>query len=155
MIRLFEFADSKKEIERDLTNKTDIVVEHILYLILDSNNDCVYHWQTEIYSFISSVKKLTSSNKYPTSKQIYDWTYGKIQDCVLDDKWVDVLVDDVCDKENIENVFNIKDVSNRLNSFCFEYFKWLGEKLSMFGRVTRKDVVDKLTYLMSIYSFIS
>ena len=148
LIELLEFADSKKEIERYLTNRTDIIVEHILYLILAPESDCVSHWQTEIYSFISSVKKLSATNKYPTQKQIYDWTYEKIQDCVTDVSWMSVLIEDACDKENIENNFNVHDISKQLNYFCSQYFKWLSERLSSVGRVTRKDVISKLTSLM-------
>jgi len=148
MIELLEFADSKKEIERYLTNRTDIVIEHILYLILAPESDCASHWQTEIYSFISSVKKLLSTNKYPTQKQIYDWTYGKIQDCISDVNWMSVLIEDVCDKENIENNFNVYNISKQLDYVCSQYFKWLSERLSSVGRVTRKDVISELTLLM-------
>ncbi len=152
MIRLFEFAENKREIERQLSDKTDILVEHILYLIMDKNNSASNHWKQEIYSFIHSVKKLSGKNKFPTSKQIYGWTYDKISDCVTDTDWISVFVEDACDKECFENIYSITDISKRLHSFCTDYFTWLSESLSRIGIVSRQDVIHELDILISKYS---
>ena len=154
MIRLFEFAENKKEIERHLTNQTDIIVEHILYLIMDKDNNAVDHWKNEIYSFLHTVKKLSGKNKFPTAKQIYDWTYCKISDCITDMRWVRVFVEDACDKEGFTytSISSFSTISKQLDSFCRDYFSWLGENLSKVGIVSKQNVFKELDKLMRQYS---
>ena len=153
MIWLMEFAENKKEVERQLTSKTDILIEHILYLIMDKNNKAAQHWKTEIYAFISSVKKLSGKNKFPTKSQIYDWTYGKSEDLVNDSAWLFVLVQDVTEKENFYSPRDIDDIMKRLDGFCKKYFTWLASNLSSVGRVTQSSVIQELNSLITEYSY--
>ena len=76
-MRLFvtEFGDSKREMERELKSKTSQIIQHLFKLYLMPNSINRNHWQREIANFLSDVSKLNGRNKFPTSKQLYNWTY--------------------------------------------------------------------------------
>lgn len=141
-------AEQKKEIERSLSPKTDMIIEHMLYLCLAPTCTTVSHWMDEIYSFISKIDKLKGKNRFPSARMIYEWTYGKKQDLVKDTRWLSVMIDDARDKENITDDFDVQDVMNDLDTMCMFYFQWLSEELASVGAVSRKSVREKLKALM-------
>ena len=141
-------AEQKKEIERSLSPKTDMIIEHMLYLCLAPNCTTVNHWMDEIYSFISKIDKLKGKNRFPSARMIYEWTYGKKQDLVKDTRWLSVMIEDAKDKENITDDFDVQDVMNDLDAMCRFYFQWLSEELASVGAVSRKSVHQKLKALI-------
>lgn len=141
-------AEQKKEIERSLSPKTDMIIEHMLYLCLAPNCTTVSHWMDEIYSFISKIDKLKGKNRFPSARMIYEWTYGKKQDLVKDTRWLSVMIEDAKDKENITDDFDVQDVMNDLDAMCRFYFQWLSEELASVGAVSRKSVHQKLKALI-------
>ena len=140
-------AEQKKEIERSLSPKTDMIIEHMLYLCLAPNCTTVNHWMDEIYSFISKIDKLKGKNRFPSARMIYEWTYSKKQDLVKDTRWLSVMIEDAKDKENIADDFDVQYVMNDLDAMCMSYFKWLSEELASVGAVSRKSVREKLKAL--------
>lgn len=148
MIYINAMAEQKKEIERSLSPKTDMIIEHMLYLCLAPNCTTVSHWMDEIYSFISKIDKLKGKNRFPSARMIYEWTYGKKQDLVKDTRWLSVMIEDAKDKENIADDFDVQDVMNYLDAMCRFYFQWLSEELASVGAVSRKSVREKLKALM-------
>lgn len=141
-------AEQKKEIERSLSPKTDMIIEHMLYLCLAPNCTTVSHWMDDIYSFISKIDKLKGKNRFPSARMIYEWTYSKKQDLVKDTRWLSVMIEDAKDKENITDDFDVQDVMNDLDAMCMFYFQWLSEELASVGAVSRKSVHQKLKALM-------
>ena len=57
------------------------------------NHSALNHWKQEIYSFIHNVDKLKGNKRFPTSKQIYDWTYGKKEDVWTTKELVQIMND--------------------------------------------------------------
>lgn len=141
-------AEQKKEIERSLSPKTDMIIEYMLYLCLTPNCTTVSHWMDEIYSFISKIDKLKGKNRFPSARMIYEWTYSKKQDLVKDTRWLSAMIEDAKDKENITDDFDVQDVMNDLDAMCRFYFQWLSEELASVGAVSRKSVREKLKALM-------
>ena len=149
IIRIFvtEFADSKREIEHTLNISTDNVIEHLLKLYCMPNSENRNHWCTEISNFLCRVKRFAGKNKFPTVKQIYNWTYFKWKDLITDINFFRGMVDDIEFDYSISINGNINTMSNEFDYICEEYFNWLAGGLSMFGRVSRQDIFNKLNEL--------
>lgn len=148
IIRLFEFAEQKKEIERDLKARTVKIIEHLMYLVIDKNNSAKNHWKHEIFSFISDIDIQKGNKRLPKEKFIYDATYGKKQDRVTDDKWITIAVKNTCRKENFKLEKDIFTIQSELDNICIEYFKWLSKELSTVGILDSDDVSNKIEELL-------
>lgn len=151
-MRLFvtELADSKKDLERSLKPITDNIIWHLFKLYLMPNNINRNHWKREIASFLNKVSKLTGSNKYPTAKQLYAWTYNKWWDVITDTSYMKVMVRDILDEytdiEEIRKTY--PQICEEFNFICESYFKWLCEGLSEIGIVARADIYNKIDELV-------
>ena len=143
-----EFAENKKEIERSLKPLTEKIIEHLFKLYLLPNNESVKHWKKEIYSFIHSIDKLKGSNKRPTSKQIYEWTFGKKADIFDDDYYVEVMVDTIEYEYSTTIGKNVNSIKNDMYVLCDNYFKWLSNELSVKGLISPQSVYAELDNLL-------
>ena len=150
---IYAFADTKKEIERNMSNNMFICLTHIMYLILFPNSSYVDHWQHEVYAFYPKVSRLSNTKKFPTSEQLYNWSYGKEQDMITDVSQVNIMIQNCCYEENYENIYDAESVSNFMDSVCVKYFHWLSECLSKHGMTLQVDVKEKLTELVSEIKF--
>ena len=148
VIRLFEFAEQRKEIERDLKARTVKIIEHLLYLVLDKNNSARNHWKQEIVSFLSDIDIQKGNKKLPKKKFIYDATYGKRQDRVTDDTWITISVRNACRKENFKNTKDSMTIKEELDTLCIAYFTWLAENLSTVGIIDSEEAYDKIDELL-------
>lgn len=149
-MRIFvtEFADSKREIERKLSDNTDKVIEHLLKLYLMPKHTAKNHWIGEIANFLNKVNRFTGKNKFPDAKQIYAWTYFKWKDLVTDTSYMNIWVDNICDEYNIEINKSIEDICSEFDYVCEQYFRWLASKLSVGGVVERQSIFKKLNELL-------
>lgn len=149
-MRIFvtEFADSKKEIERKLSDSTDKIIEHLLKLYLMPINSARNHWISEIANFLNKVNRFAGKNKFPNAKQIYAWTYFKWKDLITDSSYLDILVKNICDEYNITANESIEDLSTQFDLICEKYFRWLSIQLSTYGIVERQMIFKKLNELI-------
>lgn len=148
IIFLTEFAEQRKEIERELKARTVKIIEHLLYLVLDKNNSASNHWKSEIHAFIYDIDIQKGNKKLPKEKFIYASTYGKRQDRVTDEKWLTVAIKTACQKEHFNNTKDVFTVMSELDFVCTEYFRWLANELSTVGNVAPDDVKDKIDELL-------
>ena len=139
-IYITAMSRDKARIEQELGSHMKVLIEHILYLILMPDSTDRSHWMDEIYSFLNNVHKMKSNNRFPTAKQIYEWTYGNDRDLVLDDRFMLVLLRDVSEKENIVIAEPKRTIMKMLDTACSKYFRWLSDRLSKDGAVTKSDV---------------
>lgn len=143
-----EFAENKKEIERSLKPLTEKIIEHLFKLYLLPNDESVKHWKKDIYSFIHSIDKLKGSNKRPTSKQIYEWTFGKKADIFDDNYYVEIMVDTIEYEYNVIINENVDTVKNDMYKVCSNYFRWLSNELSIKGLISPQSVYKELNILL-------
>lgn len=144
------FAEKQKEIERGLSGKTDAIINHILYLVMEPDSKNRQHWCSEIYEFIPEIDALDDKNKYPSAKQIYAWTYGKKQDGIIGPlSKVQRKIESAIDKENFHGTYDVADIETKLDTVCVAYFSWLSEELSTYGLVSRPQVRTKLYELIA------
>ena len=149
LIRLIrELAYERRDIQRTLIDKTPTVVQHIMYLVLDPNNINKFHWMSEVHAFIHDIGRLKNGKKFPKSEFIYEYTYGAMSDMVIDSKWFNVTVKDICEDENIELPKNMKQAQMKVDIVCREYFRWLSSELSTNGVISKEDCRNKLTELI-------
>lgn len=141
---IYAQAIQKREVQTRLAMSLVQLIEHLLKLYLMPDNSARNHWQGEIYGFIHTVEKLKCSNKYPSSQELFDWTYSKIQDLVTDKSWMTDAVNDICDQYGVEAVDTIDVIMKEFDEICIDYFEWLACNLSTKGRVTNRSVYMKL-----------
>lgn len=141
-------AKNRSEVKERLSDHMDVIFQHLLCLILAETPSYRIHWMDEIHSFLNVVDKLRMTNKFPTEKQIYEWTYGESRDLVLDNKYFDSLLKEVCEKENFQIPADRRTVMQELDSVCQQYFRWAAQILSDRGRIQRQEVRNKLNELV-------
>ena len=134
------FSQYKNKIYDKLSNASEQIDEHIIRLLLYSNDSHVNHWMNEIWSFLYKVDKLKGKNKWPSEKFIYDAI-----SCHND--IIDALVVGVKDKE--ANLFPNNISYSRILSALEEYQRWLAVNLSKYGQVAQADVKYELTNIMN------
>lgn len=139
-----EFAENKKEIERSLKPSVEPIIEHLFKLHLMPNHESVNHWRREIYSFLYNIDKLKGTNKYPSSKQIYDWTFGKIADKFDDNYYAEGIVETIEYDYNVTVNEDITVIRKSMYTICKFYFSWISNELSIRGIVTPKQVYVEL-----------
>lgn len=141
-------AQQKQEMIWDISHRADIIIEHLIKLILMPNSFSRKHWQGEIAGQLNKVQKLKSTNKYPTAKQIYEWTYTVREDTMQD---INQLSGDI---ENVEFEYDAlitmsaEELSNILLKVASEYFSWLANILAIQGRASNSDIYAKLDELL-------
>lgn len=153
MIRLVtEFSEHKRDIERQLTANTKNIIEHIIKLMLMTNNDSYNHRKKEIANFLSDIDKIKGSNKFPSKKQLMNWTYYKQKDLLSDNIRMKGKINNIVKYYDIvSDISTIQYIAKTINEFCFLYFDWLTDILSKQGYVNFTDIYNKLDNLMSKY----
>ena len=153
MIRLVtEFSEHKRKIEDDLSDITTLIIEHIIKLILMGDNTAFGHWKKEIANFLSDIDKIKGSNKFPSKKQLMNWTYYKQKDLLSDNIRMKGKINNIVKYYDIvSDISTIQYISKIINEFCFLYFDWLTDILSKQGYVNFTDIYNKLDNLMSKY----
>lgn len=146
-IRSFAFSQSK--IAEQLHAPMKKIIEHLLYIVLSPNAPTVHHWCSEIYGFLNYVGKLDRKNKFPKESQIYEWTYGRMQDLVTDEKFMNVMIKSATKKENFSVSITNRDIMAKLDYVCVQYFTWLSKELSTVGIVDSDDVESTILKIVS------
>ena len=149
-IYISAMAEKQKEIERDLKDKSANIIDRLLYIVLNPTATTVHHWESEICAFISKVPVLKGKGKFPTAKQIYEWTYLKWRDSFVNrPNTMRQMIRAAQEEENIQGDFDPDVIASQLEYICTEYFTWLSQELSTTGRVVPSDVhneIDDLLY---------
>ena len=154
-MRIFvtEFAESKKEIERELKPKTENIIEHLFKLYLVPEHTAVNHWKQEIYSFLHTIDKLKGSNKRPTKEQIYKWTFGKKED-LFDDDYYTKRYNKINDYMHNSSTYIVNHlVSHNVNTLVIGHNKEWKQDTKMrkdnkqsFIQIPFNDFIQMLTY---------
>lgn len=139
---------SQMMIIRNLESHTDLIIEHIIKLVLMPKHTARAHWKSEIAAQIKSVKKLDGKNRFPSSEQIYAWTYEPNQDLVTDVKWMGAAIKEFEGDYGIKVTESTKNICTLVDDVCQNYFKWLSEQLSDVGRVAPSMIYQKLDELI-------
>ena len=138
------FAELQKEVERKLSCSTDAVIEHLAKCYLMPDHFAVNHWRQEIFGLIHRVDMLKNGEKFPSAKQIYNWTYGKKQDLVMDIRWLSKFVEGICEDYSIELDKSLTEFMVDFDSICTAYFQWLANGLSQTGLINKSEAYAKL-----------
>ena len=142
-------ARQMRELEWMISSHADVIVEHILKLIIMPEHSAANHWKQEIATQLNRVKKLKSTGKYPTSDQIYSWTYEKVSDDIMDARWLEDLIDVIESDYNTYVSIDINTVMKSLDMICKDYFSWLAKNLSEKGMISNAkayEILDSLIF---------
>lgn len=145
---LLELAHKKQDIKLRLWDQSEYVITHLLCIYFWPNLEYVSHWISEVYSGIPTVPKMKHNNKYPSSKDIYESTFGGVEDTFV--YQFDTYKDIVLSKEDkLEEPENLNP--NKIHDYLNDYFHWLSNELSKNGKVTKVHIEDKIHELLSKY----
>lgn len=149
-MRIFvtEFADSKKNMERELKPKTKQIINHLYKLYCMPDHESRNHWMREIANFLNEINKLSGKNKFPTEKQLYDWTYYKFKDQVTEQFYMKAMTKNITDRYNVLIDIPLDDICKEFDNICESYFRWLAGQLSKYGIVSNYEIYDKLDELV-------
>ena len=146
-----EFSERKQKIEYDLTYATKQIIIHICKIVLMSEVDSINHWKREIANFLNEVDKLKGINKFPTEKQIMNWTYYKQEDMLTDINKMKRRLLDIVDDYDIDYNIQYDIAIDIINDFCKDYFSWISKELSTYGYVNRRMIYKELDNLIKKY----
>lgn len=145
---LLELAHKKQDIKQRLWDQSEYVITHLLCIYFWPNTEYISHWISEVHSGISTVPKMKHNNKYPSSKDIYQSTFGGVEDVFI--SHFDAYKDIVLGKENeLEEPKNLN--ANKIHDYLDNYFRWLADRLSKEGKVNRIEIEDKINELLYKY----
>lgn len=139
-LKIFEMANSLKNIKDNLDNMSAVVLEHLAKLaILDSPQN-KNHWRQEVYNFLHRTQKIKGTNKYPNSKIIFDSTWGRNGDS-FEDVFIRLALTEY--KDIPVKSYDIKNITENAK----QYFKWLSEKLGENPVISSNEIYTKLNEL--------
>lgn len=76
---------TQSDVSKLLQDESPKPLIHLSYYLENSNDNInLSHWAKEIYSFINTVPKLKSNNKFPSELFIYRNIYRTYFDCLQD-----------------------------------------------------------------------
>ena len=150
MIKLLitEYALKKQEMEWKLHDIVSPIVHRLIKCYLMPISESYNHWKSEIANSLREVKALKGTNKFPTAKQIYDWTYGSYYDSVNNQRWMKAVIQEIQEDYDILIDTPIYDLCLEINALCYNYFTWLSNVLSVNGFTSRKSIFDKIDKLI-------
>lgn len=142
----------KSRLKEDLARATREILDRMLKLYIVTDHDARNvrsDWKYEIFNLLHDIARLKKNHEFPTSEQIYKWTYGSFRSLIRNlqysTRWVksiryafDVDLDEEDVSENSIFQFDI---------ICEDYFCWLAIELSQYGRVSEDCVNKKLNEL--------
>lgn len=132
-----EFTENKQEIERELKSKTWPMIKHLAKCLIMKDFDTYNHWKKEIVNFIDHIDKFKGRNKLPNKTQIFDWTYGKVCDC-MNVNYLTNFFHELEDDYSITIYTDYKILTSILDKLCFEYFMFLADNLSTYGYLDKR-----------------
>lgn len=134
-IYISAMATDKKSAMLQISNVSNVLLEHLIKIYLYPNTEYVDHWNHEIWNFFHSVPKLKGSNKLPNYKFIRA-AVGQYEDMV--DKFVDAVQDEY------SALTPTRTDHVELEDMISTYFDWISEELSINGVVSPSQVRSKL-----------
>lgn len=151
--RLVEFAKSRNEILRNLSNNSDSYIQHMILLFLTRESNTFNHWLHEVHNFYAKLPKMKSGKSFLNEKDIYNKIFGDVED-IWNNIWITSL--EYLDYKEAE--YHIKDIvdngsndmSERCHTFIKNYTRWLAHELSTKGYVLYKEVEDKIKLELGI-----
>lgn len=140
-------ALQKNEIMQNIHRKTFVIIEHILKLVVMPDHDARNHWQGEIAGQLNRVPALKNSKRFPSYRNLLDWTYYDNEDSICDKNWISKELDNILIDYGCEYEGDVSDLIDVFKDTCFDYFTWLAEQLSADGAVRNRDIYQKLDEL--------
>ena len=142
-------ARSKRDLERKISDKNLVIIEHLakIFMLNSVLSETVDHWEEEIFSFLHSVDRLKSNNKFPDAKFIFNCTYGISGDTTNE------AMDFVARSYKPEGI-RIPAYAGKeqeFNDFVKDYFIELSAILSAKGNATKQEVKSIIEKLMDKY----
>lgn len=150
VIKLIEFANTRKEEIQKLRNISDILREHIMSIYYWRDYNCINHWEGEIFGFLPVMKTLKSGNKTLSEKLIYE---NLFTDWAQDFKYVgDTYVERIMDKEtDLPKITNM-DLDN-IYKFMEEFYKDVSHELYTNKTIRKSVLYNIINKLLKKYPY--
>lgn len=126
---------NRQVLENQLFSAALPLTEHLAKIYVFPDLEYRNHWMKEVWSFVHSVPKLKSSNKFPEASFIFEALSG----------YADVsynTIEVICDEYSQHTPKRVD--GDELEGMIIEYLTWLADQLSESGKVCSSDVYIKL-----------
>lgn len=143
-MKILAFASPKAKVAWELSRKSKQIEIHLIKCGLFPYCDSYSHWKDEVFGFINDVDKLKNSNRFPSSEFIMKNTWKVLEDTIFD--YTQSVLNEYRD---LDDSYRLTD--NELYNMIEQYFIWLSEQLSRYGRVINKQVDRKIDELVGMY----
>lgn len=140
--KLEEISMSLKDIrDKEIQCYENKMIEHLGKLFFYSNLRTydIAGWKDEIHKFIPNVSLIKGKNKFPTKKQLDDWTINKFSDVLI--SRLNGLVEDLI----FDGYPKLKDYDyEACKEFIISYYDKLNTILSTKGYITKQETYSIL-----------
>lgn len=126
---------NRQALENQLFSAALPLTEHLTKIYMFPNVDYRQHWMKEVWNFVHQVPKLKNNNKFPEASFIFESLSGYAD---VSYNTIELIVG-----EYSEHAPERADGSE-LEEMLIQYFTWLADQLSEFGKVSSDEVYSKL-----------
>ena len=135
---IYAMSRSRRDVGAALEQGCDELIMHLIKLRVFPDADAVFHWRQEVAEKLHRCDTFKVSHKLPSVKFILQNTYQVHEGRI--DRYIHIVsVDYAEDMHSFD-----KDV---LKQDIYDYFEWLANELSQYGRVAYQDIYTKLEEL--------
>ena len=141
MKKLYEMANSWKNVRSQLENHLFVMFEHLVKVYYYHDyEEYILGWVSSIRKGFEHIKKLSNTNQYPTEEQMFQFIWNE---------WLDGDID-IVHKEIIEDLNKYYDevppIENidykGFHDFAIGYCKYLSSLVSEKGSIKMEEVFD-------------
>jgi hypothetical protein len=154
---LNEMAYPSKQLEDKLMQGENISIEHLLKIYYFRDSKYFNGWASSVYhAMMRTYKDSSNHNKFPNAENIFDWIWGKQEDCFKDVThpiWLKAF-NDKSDQQyqGLPYIHAGGDPEGAMK-FIHDYYIWLAKELSKSGKVDLPDVKSILQRLLRKYPY--
>lgn len=149
-MRIYISAQSVKrqEIIQELHQKSAVIIEYIMKIMLMPNHSARNHWEGEIAGQLNRIRSIKGSNKYPSDKLLLQCLYYDADDILFNKQRITNDIYNIMDEYNCDYEYDLDSFMNALQSVCFDYFSWLSKRISVNGSIRNQEIYKELASLV-------
>ena len=135
---IYAMSKSRRDVGATLEQGCDELILHLIKLRVFPAADAVFHWRQEVAEKLHRCDTFKGSHKLPSVKFILQNTYQVHESRI--DRYIHIVSMDYDEDMHSYD----RDV---LKQDIYDYFEWLANELSQYGRVAYQDIYNKLEEL--------
>lgn len=146
-----EHAKALSDIKAILSNKEDVIEEHLAKLYFWRNENAHNHWEGEIFGNVPRLPVLKGSKKLASKRTILDYLYSYSEVIQRQTKFILQYIElKEPDLPSVYKHLTSKDCYN-FKCFCDTFFNFVADGLSTVGGIDKDETYNLLETLLNKY----